>query len=309
MDAYIFPGQGSQYAGMGQELAQESAIAEEVFRVVDAALGFPLTATMFGDDAGALTPTQVQQPAIFAHSVAAFAAVRKRDGEGPAMVAGHSLGEYAALVAAGCMELAEAARLVGTRGELMARAGEEIGGAMAAVIGMDTAAVETLVTDASAAGTVVIANYNCPGQIVISGEAGAIEAARTLARERGARAIPLKVSGAFHSPLMAPAREALLPFIEAAQIRDAAIPLVSNVDAIPRTDAGEIRQALIAQVTGSVRWEQSVRAMVGHGVRQFVELGPGTVLSKLIPRIDDSVTVWSAATMPAVHAFLQARGH
>jgi len=308
MIAYIFPGQGSQHAGMGSALAQESAIARDVFDVVNDALGFSLTEVMFGDDADALTPTEVQQPAIFAHSVAAFAALRKRHEPGPALVAGHSLGEYAALLSAGCVDLQTAAKLVRTRGELMAQAGEKVGGAMAAAINMEREAVCSLVEDASAEGTLVIANYNCPGQIVISGTQEAIDAARRLGKERGARILPLKVSGAFHSPLMAPVVDILRPHIEAAGICDATIPVVSNVDATPRTDADGIRAALIAQVTGSVLWEDSVRRMVEDGVDTFVELGPGTVLSKMIPRITDRATVHSVSDMAGVHQFLEAIG-
>ena len=308
MIAYIFPGQGAQFAGMGQELARESAIAEEVFRVVDEALGFSLTEVMFGEDAAALTPTQVQQPAILAHSVAAFAALRKRHDAGPALLAGHSLGEYSALVAAGCMCLDEAARLVATRGRLMAAAGQDAGGAMAAVIGMAAADVAALVADASDAGTLVIANHNCPGQIVVSGETQAVEAARKLAQERGGRAVPLKVSGAFHSPLMAPAAEALRPHIEAARVRDADVPVVGNVDAVPRTDAAGLREALLAQVTSPVLWEQSIRRMIAEGVTTFIELGPGTVLSKMIPRIDPDVAAFSAGTLGEARAVLEALG-
>lgn len=308
MIAYIFPGQGSQHAGMGKELADESAIAEQVFRVVDQALGFSLTAVMFGQDASALLPTEIAQPAIFAHSLAAFAALRKRHENGPAMVAGHSLGEYSALVAAGCLGLAEGARLVRTRGELMAAAGAQVGGAMAAILNMDTEAVEALVRDAAGGKVLAIANYNTPGQIVISGDADAVAAARDLAKERGGKAIPLKVSGAFHSPLMQPAADALRPHLQAAPLCDAEVPLVSNVDATARQDAQEIREALVAQVTGSVRWEESVRRMIAAGVDTFIELGPGTVLTKMMPRIDPSVRAFSVSTMADVYSVMQAIG-
>ena len=308
MIAYIFPGQGSQFAGMGKELAAASPAAANVLEAIDGALGFCLSGIMFGEDPGALLPTDIQQPAVFAHSVAALAAVWERHEAGPAMVAGHSLGEYSALVAAGCMSVADAARLVRTRGELMARAAEETGGAMAAVVSMEREAVEAAVRDAADAGVVVIANYNCPGQIVISGEADAVARARDLVKERGGRAIPLKVSGAFHSPLMAPAAEALRPTVLAADLHDAQVPLVSNVDATPRQDALEIKQALIAQVTGAVRWEESIRRMIAEGVTTFLELGPGTVLSKMIPRIDDGVAAFSAGTVAQAEAALAAIG-
>jgi [acyl-carrier-protein] S-malonyltransferase len=306
MIAYIFPGQGSQHAGMGKELADESAIAEQVFRAVDQALDFSLSGLMFGEDAAALLPTEVAQPAIFTHSLAAFAALRKRHEAGPVMVAGHSLGEYSALVAAGCMELEEAARLVRTRGELMGAAGAQVGGAMAAVVNMDADAVEALVCDAAGGKALAVANYNTPGQIVISGDADAVAAARDLAKQRGGKAIPLKVSGAFHSPLMQPAADALRPHLDAAALCDAEVPLVSNVDATPRQDAAGIREALAAQVTGSVRWEQSVRCMIAAGVDTFIELGPGNVLTKMMPRIDGSVRAFSVSTLADIYSVMEA---
>jgi [acyl-carrier-protein] S-malonyltransferase len=306
MIAYLFPGQGSQFAGMGKALAAQSEAAARVFTALDEALGMSLSGLMFGDDAAALLPTEVQQPAIFAHSMAVLATLRERAPEAPALVAGHSLGEYSAVAAAGCLGLPEAARLVRLRGELMAAAGATVGGAMAAIIGMEADAVAALVSDASPAGVVAVANYNTPGQIVISGEPDAVAAARDLAKERGGKAIPLKVSGAFHSPLMAEAREALRPHIEQAGLRDAAMPLVSNVDATARTDAAGIAAALVAQVTGSVRWEESVRAMIAAGVDTFVELGPGTVLSKMIPRIDDTAQAVSVGDVAGIEAYLGA---
>jgi [acyl-carrier-protein] S-malonyltransferase len=306
--AYLFPGQGSQTPGMGRELAQDSPAAAEVLAAIDDALGFSLSEIMFGDDAAALMPTQIQQPAIFAHSMAAFAALRSRHGDGPLVLAGHSLGEYAAVCASGALELCEAACLVRTRGELMGKAAEEVGGAMAAVLGMTNEEVEALVQEASSVGVLAIANYNTPGQIVISGEAEAVAKARELARERSKKVIPLKVSGAFHSPLMAPAAEALRPHLEAADLCEAMVPVVSNVDAVSRCDAEGIKQALIAQVTQSVRWEDSVRRMIADGVEVFIELGPGTVLSKMIPRIDDSVAAYSVGTLAEVYAALELLG-
>jgi len=302
MIAYIFPGQNSQFAGMGRRLAQDSAIAAEVFRIADSQLGYPLSEIMFGEDAEALKPTQVQQPAIFVHSVAAFAALRKRHEAGPAMVAGHSLGEYSALVAAGCIGLPQAVRLVSKRGELMARAADQGKGTMAAIVKLDTDTVDRIVEQASAHGVLAVANYNCPGQIVISGEPQAVAAASDLAKDSGGRAIALKVSGAFHSPLMAPAAAELTPFIDELDIGPPTVPIVSNVDATPRTDPDEIKHALVQQVTGSVRWHDSIRQMIARGVDTFVEVGPGTVLSKMIPRIDKDVVVLNVADMAQVHA-------
>ncbi len=306
MIAYIFPGQNSQFAGMGKELAQQSAIAAEVFKVVDDALGFGLSEIMFEAEADALTPTEIQQPAIFAHSVAAFAALRRRHEGGPAMMAGHSLGEYSAMACAGCMGLDEAAKLVRKRGELMAEAGAQVGGAMAAIVKLDTEAVMEIVEEAGSAGIVAVANFNSPGQIVISGEAPAVEKACELAKERRGRAIPLQVSGAFHSPLMQPAADSLQPHIDAAEMQPAAVPVVSNVDATPRTDPEGIKQALIQQVTGSVRWEESVRRMIADGVDTLVEVGPGSVLSKLVKRIDGEVTVHTVGNLDEIVEFTQA---
>lgn len=296
MIAYVFPGQGSQFAGMGRELAAESEVAAEVLRTVQAAVDFPLTDLMFGENAQALLPTEVQQPAIFAHSMAALAVLRQRHEAGPDMVAGHSLGEYSAVVAAGCLDLEPAARLVRLRGELMGRVGARVGGAMVAVMGLDDRAVEALAAEARTAGTLGVANYNCPGQVVLSGETAAVAAVRELVKERGGKAIPLQVSGAFHSPLMEPVVAELRPHIEAAPLRDAALPLVSNVDAVARCDAAGIKQALVQQVTGSVRWTDSVQAMVARGVDIFVEVGPGNVLARLIGRICGEVRVFSAGT-------------
>lgn len=290
--AWVFPGQGAQYAGMGKELAASDADAKALFDGADAALGFSLTALMFGDDAGALVPTPVQQPAIVAVSIADLAILRKHDQlPAPAYVAGHSLGEYSALVAAGSLDPLEAITLVRARGELMQEHGA---GSMAALIGLDESAVEAIV---SATG-VEIANYNSPGQITVSGRTPDVERAMTLAKERGAkRAVMLGVSGAFHSSLMAPVVDGMRPLVEQAQVREARVPLVTNVNAAPITHPDDIRQELLDQICASVRWTDVVRFLSGQGVTTYVEIGPGKVLSGLIARIARGSTTMQADTM------------
>ncbi|NLO06396.1 MAG: ACP S-malonyltransferase [candidate division WS1 bacterium] len=289
--AFVFPGQNSHYVGMGRELYDAEGPGRLVLEVAEQTLGADLLSVMFEGPEDALTRTDNQQPAIVTHSLAALAELRAAGIE-PDMVAGHSLGEYSAVACAGCLSPETLLPLVRFRGELMARAGDRAAGAMAAVLGLDTDAVEKAVGSAGEDGTVVVANYNSPGQVVISGEVAAVARAGELCKEAGAkRVIPLDVSGAFHSPLMAPAAEPLIERLGQTEFAPAAVPVVSNVDATPRTDPGEIRDALGRQMTSSVRWEQSVARMVAEGVDTVIEVGPGTVLSKLISRIDRSITV------------------
>lgn len=290
MLAFIFPGQGSQYVGMGRDLYEGSAAARTVLDQLAAAVDFPLLPLMFEGPAEELTRTQNAQPALLAHAVAANALLRERHVV-PDVVAGHSLGEYSAIAAAGCLPAAEAVRLVRLRGELMAEAGEEVGGAMAAVIGLETEAVRRVAQQAGEVGTLVVANLNAPGQVVISGEDAAVQAAAALMKEAGAkRVLPLNVSGAFHSPLMRPAAERLGEALAETQFVDAAVHVISNVDAVDRTEAASIKAALLRQLTGSVLWEDCVRRMVQTGVTTFVEVGPGKVLSGLVSRIAPEVT-------------------
>ena len=277
--AFVFPGQNSHFVGMASDLWESAGVGRSVLERADQVLGFPLTALLLGGPESELTATQNQQPAILAHSAACLALLGER-GIRPQMVAGHSLGEYSALLAAGCLGFDDALRLVRRRGELMSQAG---GGAMAAVLGLPAATVEGVCAEAREVGVVGIANYNCPGQIVISGEPAAVDEATSRLKAAGAtRVVPLRVSGAFHSPLMQPAADQLGPVLESAPFRDAQVPLVSNVDAQPRTSGAEIRDALKRQISGPVLWEAGVRRMIDEGVSTFVEVGPGRVVSGLV---------------------------
>ncbi len=290
MIAFVFPGQNSHYVGMGRDLYEAGGASRLVFEVAEGELGADLMSVMFEGPEEALTRTDNQQPAIVTHSLAALAAVREIGVE-PDYVAGHSLGEYSAVTCAGCLAPQQVLPLVRFRGELMARAGDDAPGAMAAVLGLEAEDVQKAVASVGAEGTVVVANYNSPGQVVISGEVNAVEAASAACDNAGAkRVIALDVSGAFHSPLMEPAAAPLIERLEEIEFAPGDVPVVANVDAAPHTDPAEIRENLGRQMTSSVRWEQSVRWLIDEGVDTFVEIGPGTVLSKLIRRIDREVT-------------------
>ena len=278
--AYIFPGQGSQFPGMGKALYERSAEAREMMDRAHEILGFSITDIMFGEDAEALKATRVTQPAIFIHSVVL---ARCSGLETPSMVAGHSLGEFSALVAAGAMDFEDGLRLVAVRASAMQKCCEQVPGTMAAVIKLPTETVEEIC--ASCAGLVIPANYNSEGQIVISGEAEAVAEACAKMKEAGAkRALPLAVSGAFHSPLMEPARLELAEAIEKTPFRAPACPVYQNVTALPSTDPEVIKDNLLRQLTSPVRWTQSVKAMVADGAGYFMEIGPGAVLQGLIKR-------------------------
>lgn len=290
--------------GMGADLAEVYPQAAETLAEADRVLGFGLSALMREGPAEALTATEVAQPALLAHSVA-VARVLQEAGVSPAMVAGHSLGEYSALVVAEALDYGAALGLVRERGLAMAAAGAEVGGAMSAILGLDDEVVERVVVEAAQVGTVAVANYNSPGQVVISGETAAVRRAEELAKAAGARgAMPLKVSGAFHSPLMAPAAKRLQSALQAVPLQPAVVPLVSNVDAEPRQDAEEIRAALLRQITGSVRWTDSVRRLVAMGTEVCVEVGPGEVLTKLMKRIAPKVEAISTSTVEGVQKAL-----
>lgn len=285
--AFVFPGQGSQYVGMGMDIFKADADSRGLMEEADRILGVPLTRICFEGPEEELRQTKNTQPAIFLHSVVVF---RKMTGARPAMVAGHSLGEYSALVAAGALTFEGALRLVRLRGELMQKAGEEQKGTMAAVVGLSPEVVEEICRDAG--GIVQPANFNSPGQIVISGSVEGVHKAMELARGRGARLVKeLVVSGAFHSPLMESARDGLKRELEVTNFRDAEIPVYANVTAEPVTRRADVRALLYHQLTSPVRWEQSVRAMVRDGADSFVEIGPGKVLQGLIKRTDPSVTL------------------
>ncbi|MBQ2247768.1 MAG: ACP S-malonyltransferase [Tidjanibacter sp.] len=279
--AYVFPGQGSQFSGMGKDLFDNSPEARELFVQADKILGFPISEIMFFGSAEELKQTKVTQPAVFIHSVAAAVALGSEFN--PAMVAGHSLGEFSALVAAGALSFESGLRLVYARALAMQRACEEVPSTMAAVLALPDEKVEEIC--ASIEG-VVAANYNCPGQVVISGTKEAVNEACGALKAAGAkRALPLAVGGGFHSPCMASAREELAAAIEATEFHSPRCPIYQNVDGAPHTLPTEIKANLIAQLTSPVRWTQSVRAMLADGAEEFVECGPGAVLTGLIDKI------------------------
>ncbi len=279
--AYVFPGQGSQYPGMAKDLYENNASAREMLEKANDILGFRITDIMFDGTAEDLKQTRVTQPAIFLHSVLL---ARCLPDFRPDMVAGHSLGEFSALVAAGAMDFEEGLKLVAIRAEAMQKACEKVPGTMAAVLALETSKVEEIC--ASCEGVVVAANYNCEGQIVISGEKEAVEEACAKMKEAGAkRALTLPVGGAFHSPLMEPARTELAEGIEKARFNTPVCPIYQNVTALPSTDPAEIKANLLAQLTSPVRWTQSVRNMIADGAGSFVELGPGKVLQGLVAKI------------------------
>jgi len=296
MKAIVFPGQGAQFTGMGKDLYDSNADAKEMMEKANEILGFRITDIMFEGDAEALKQTKVTQPAVFLHSVV----MAKCMGEDfrPDMVGGHSLGEFSALVAAGAMNFEDGLRLVYARALAMQKACEAAPGGMAAVLRLDDETIERICADVTAnagKGVVVPANYNCPGQLVISGNKEAVEAACEKMLEAGARrALVLPVGGAFHSPLMQPAKEELEAAIAATEFHVPSCPVYQNVDGKAHTDPEEIKQNLIAQLTASVRWTQEVQAMVEAGANEFVECGPGQVLSGMVAKIAKDVTVQHA---------------
>lgn len=290
--AVLLPGQGAQEIGMGRDLAESRPEAEELYARAEEILDVPLRRICWEGPEEELTRTENAQPAILVHSYAAWRLLPRRMREGVRVAAGHSLGEFTAYLVAGALTFPDALRLVRHRGELMARSEE---GAMAAVLGLDDGAVEELC--AATDGVVVAANYNAPGQVVISGSVAAVEAASEGAREAGARrVIPLDVSGAFHSPLMEVAREGLAEALREVDLRDPSFPVVANVTAEPVTEAPRVRELLVRQLTAPVRWAASVRRMDAMGPAGWLELGPGRVLAGLARRIDRSLEVRSVGT-------------
>lgn len=279
--AFIFPGQGSQFSCMGKELYNSNAKAREMMEAANDILGFRITDIMFEGSDEELKATRVTQPAIFLHSVVLAGCSNLPT---PDMAGGHSLGEFSALVAAGAVSFEDALRIVAARASAMQRCCEQVPGSMAAVIALDEATVEKVCSDTP--GTVVPANYNSDGQIVISGEKEAVLEACAAMKAAGAkRALPLPVSGAFHSPLMEPARAELAEAISATEFRTPACPIYQNVSARPETDPAVIKQNLLLQLTSPVRWTQSVKAMLANGATEFTEIGPGSVLQGLVKRI------------------------
>jgi [acyl-carrier-protein] S-malonyltransferase len=305
--AWVFPGQGSQAVGMGRDVYESSSAARAVFEQANEVLGFDLARLCFEGPAETLTQTENAQPALLTTSIALLAVAREHAMGGlrlPSYVAGHSLGEYSALVAAGSLQFEDALRLVRRRGELMAAATE---GTMAAIIGLDLPVLQTVCEEASTEGVVVVANENSPGQLVISGSRAGVERAMGLAKERGAkRALPLNVSAAFHSPLMQAAADGLAHAVSQVQrIDQPQCPVISNVTAEPLIVPDTIRAELVAQVTAPVRWIASIERLLASGVTRFVEIGPGTVLTGLIKRIAADVELINVNNVASIERWIQ----
>lgn len=286
MKAFVFPGQGAQFTGMGKDLYENNQTAKELFEKANDILGFSITSIMFEGDADELKQTRVTQPAVFLHSV--IRAICLGDEFQPDMVGGHSLGEFSALVAAGALDFEDGLKLVYARAQAMQKACEAAPGTMAAIIGLPDETVEEVCNEITSQGNgvVVPANYNCPGQLVISGNVDAVNAACEKLKEAGAkRALVLPVGGAFHSPLMKPAKDELQTAIEATEFHTPRCPIYQNVDGKAHTDAADIKQNLIAQLTSSVRWTQEVNNMLEAGAVDFTECGPGKALQGMIAKI------------------------
>ncbi|TEU14451.1 MAG: ACP S-malonyltransferase [Anaerolineales bacterium] len=301
--AFLFPGQGSQYVGMGQDLYEAHPDARALFDQADKVLGFALSDLCFNGSGETLNDTINTQPAIFVTSVVLLRVLESDRSQAPGFVAGHSLGEYSALVAAGAIDFAAGLQLVRERGRLMKEAGERSPGGMAAVLGLEAEAVDQVCRQAreETGGVIQVANYNSPGQVVISGDFRTRDVAIELAKAEGARrVVPLAVSIAAHSPLMECIVDEFRQAVEAVEFRKPTVPVVANVSAVPLESIEAIREELVQQLTSPVRWVESVRYMIGQGVAEFVEIGPKDVLTKLMRRIDKSVQAMSVGDATAV---------
>ncbi|HYC60289.1 MAG TPA: ACP S-malonyltransferase [Thermoanaerobaculia bacterium] len=304
--AFVFPGQGSQYAGMGRDVAEKYPAARRVFDDIDAALGFSISQLCFEGPDDQLKLTENTQPAILAVSSALHAVLEECGATRRDLVAGHSLGEYSAIVSVGGLTPAEAAKLVRARGRFMQEAVPVGTGGMAALIGPTVEDARAICEEAAQGEVVSVANINAPGQIVIAGTKSAIERAIDVAKKRGVRrALPLPVSAPFHCELMKPAADRLEPLLDEAEFKDLWVSLVSNVDASPIGTATAVRNALLRQVASPVRWVESVQKMIAMGVKRFVEIGPGNVLTGLIKRIDGNVELMNVSDVPTLEAFLE----
>lgn len=304
--AFVFPGQGSQFAGMGRDVAEKYPAARRVFDEIDEALGFRVSTLCFEGPEEQLKLTENTQPAILAVSSALYAVLREAGAARRDLVAGHSLGEYSAIVAAGGIAPAAAAAIVRQRGRFMQEAVPVGTGAMAALIGPTADEARAICEEAAQGEVVSVANINAPGQVVIAGTKEAVDRAIAVAKQRGVRrALPLPVSAPFHCQLMKPAEERLRPILEEAPFQELDVALVSNVDASPIGTATAIRNALVRQVASPVRWVESVERMIAMGVRRFVEIGPGSVLTGMIKRIDGSVELFNVSDVPTLEAFVE----
>lgn len=299
--AIIFPGQGSQFSGMGKDIYAAFPETRKLFDRAGEILDFDLAACCFSSSEEELSQTRITQPAIFVHSIAVFELLQNRGLEAD-IAAGHSLGEYSALVAAGYLDFEQGLRLVGLRGQLMQDAGKDSPGTMAAVIGLDDTVLDTLCEQDP--GVVMVANFNCPGQTVISGQVEGVERVMEAAKAAGARIVKkLKVSGAFHSPLMESTREQMSKELAGAAFSQGIIPVVANVTAEQVSDPEKMRELLASQITGPVRWHLSIERMIEFGAERFIEVGPGTVLAGLLRRIDKTQEIKSIGTLEQIEGF------
>jgi [acyl-carrier-protein] S-malonyltransferase len=287
--AFIFPGQGSQYVGMGKELYENFSVAKKIFEEADDTLHLSISGLCFNGPEEALKLTENTQPALLTTSIATLKVLQAEKGLIPQFTAGHSLGEYSALVGSGAFTFAEAVKIVRLRGKFMQEAVPVGEGAMAAVLGMEREQVEKLCEEISYGEVLTPANFNCPGQIVIAGHAKAVERAIERVKKDGKKAVPLPVSAPFHSPLMKPAGERLEKALEEISVSNLRIPVVTNVEAEVNTSKDRVKGLLVAQVSSPVRWEESMRKMIGKGIEQVLEIGPGKVLSGLMKRIDNRI--------------------